>query len=395
MAWLSSPRPPSSVTSLAPSAGPGSRSRSCCSQTPTRTSTSRRPATSGPSPTRRWSWSTALAWTTGSDQAVANAGGAATRVVTTASGHRPAARRRPARLARPWQRDQMVRRRRDGPRRRRPGRRGRPTTRTPSATSGRSRAGRRARGADRRGPRRAAQDRDRPRRVRVLRRRYGITSSEPLPSLSTAAEPSAKRGRRARRDDPQGGRPRRLLGGLDRSTVERALADEAGVTLGAPLYGDALGPAGHPRRHLPGHDADRHGRDHRRNRRRVSDAAVEVTHLSVAFGGKRALDDVTFAAPAGCIVGVIGPNGAGKSTLFRAMLGLLPHSGRSTSRAPRLCATGRRHVRRLPGDGPGRRVDGSLLGHAVVATAWARSADRRRAGAGRGRHERTPQLHVR
>ncbi len=59
----------------------------------------------------------------------------------------------------------------------------------------------------------------------------------------------------------------------------------------------------------------------------MSRPLLDVGHLTVAFGAKRALDDVTFAAPAGCIVGVIGPNGAGKSTLFRAMLGLLPHTG--------------------------------------------------------------------
>ena len=50
--------------------------------------------------------------------------------------------------------------------------------------------------------------------------------------------------------------------------------------------------------------------------------------VSVAFGSRRALDKVSFTAPSGCIVGVIGPNGAGKSTLFRAILGLVPHSGR-------------------------------------------------------------------
>ena len=49
--------------------------------------------------------------------------------------------------------------------------------------------------------------------------------------------------------------------------------------------------------------------------------------MSVAFGAHRALEAVTFDAPAGCIVGVIGPNGAGKSTLFRAILGLVPHTG--------------------------------------------------------------------
>ena len=59
----------------------------------------------------------------------------------------------------------------------------------------------------------------------------------------------------------------------------------------------------------------------------MSQPPLQVTHLSVAFGGKLALDDITFAAPAGCIIGVIGPNGAGKSTMFRAMLDLLPHAG--------------------------------------------------------------------
>jgi len=59
----------------------------------------------------------------------------------------------------------------------------------------------------------------------------------------------------------------------------------------------------------------------------VNDAAVEVAGLTVAFGQRRALEDVSFAAPGGCLVGVIGPNGAGKSTLFRAMLGVLPHAG--------------------------------------------------------------------
>jgi ABC-type Mn2+/Zn2+ transport system ATPase subunit len=59
-------------------------------------------------------------------------------------------------------------------------------------------------------------------------------------------------------------------------------------------------------------------------------AAVEVEHLGVAFDGRPALTDVSFAVPAGSLVGVLGPNGAGKTTLLRALLGDLPHSGRAS-----------------------------------------------------------------
>jgi manganese/zinc/iron transport system ATP- binding protein len=61
----------------------------------------------------------------------------------------------------------------------------------------------------------------------------------------------------------------------------------------------------------------------------VSAPAVEVAGLSVAFGSRPALDDVSFTVPAGSLVGILGPNGAGKTTLLRALLGELPHSGRA------------------------------------------------------------------
>jgi len=53
------------------------------------------------------------------------------------------------------------------------------------------------------------------------------------------------------------------------------------------------------------------------------DAPLAVHGLTVAYGRRVALEDVTFETPPGALVGVIGPNGAGKSTLFKAILGVL------------------------------------------------------------------------
>jgi len=53
-------------------------------------------------------------------------------------------------------------------------------------------------------------------------------------------------------------------------------------------------------------------------------AMLEVRNLTVAYGGLRALTDVSITVGAGQFVTVVGPNGAGKSTLFKAISGVVP-----------------------------------------------------------------------
>src|SRR6266404_5749436 len=57
-------------------------------------------------------------------------------------------------------------------------------------------------------------------------------------------------------------------------------------------------------------------------------SALEVKHVAKSFGGKPAVNDLSFTVPQGCIYGLLGPNGAGKTTTIRMLMDiLLPDSG--------------------------------------------------------------------
>jgi len=57
-------------------------------------------------------------------------------------------------------------------------------------------------------------------------------------------------------------------------------------------------------------------------------ALLDVTQLSIHFGGVKAVQEVSFSIDPGIVYSVIGPNGAGKTTLFNLITGVYkPTSG--------------------------------------------------------------------
>lgn len=55
---------------------------------------------------------------------------------------------------------------------------------------------------------------------------------------------------------------------------------------------------------------------------------LDVTHLSISFGGLKAVDDFNICIRKGQLYGLIGPNGAGKTTIFNLLTGVYrPNAG--------------------------------------------------------------------
>ncbi len=63
---------------------------------------------------------------------------------------------------------------------------------------------------------------------------------------------------------------------------------------------------------------------------------ISAQNLSVRFGGEDVLSGVSLAIEPAEIVTILGPNGSGKSTLLRALLGILPLTTGTVTRAPGL-----------------------------------------------------------
>jgi lipooligosaccharide transport system ATP-binding protein len=83
--------------------------------------------------------------------------------------------------------------------------------------------------------------------------------------------------------------------------------------------------------------------------RQGADPVVSVTGLSKDFGGRRAVDDISFTIRPGECVGFLGPNGAGKTTTINILLGLARKSAGRINLLGREVPKNHRQVKRLIG----------------------------------------------
>ena len=81
----------------------------------------------------------------------------------------------------------------------------------------------------------------------------------------------------------------------------------------------------------------------------MTDARLEIDHLSKRYGSVVALDDMTFDVRAGEVFGFVGSNGAGKTTTMRIILGVLAaDAGDVRWAGRRVDLASRRHIGYMP-----------------------------------------------
>jgi len=110
--------------------------------------------------------------------------------------------------------------------------------------------------------------------------------------------------------------------------------------------------------------------------------ALEVEHVSAAYGPYRALFDVSFTVPAGGVTALLGSNGSGKSTVARVVSGLLASTsgtirigGRDVTQKPafKIARGGMAHVPE------GRAIFASLTVEENLTLAFRQRLGRKRA----------------
>ncbi|WP_259362964.1 dipeptide ABC transporter ATP-binding protein [Curtobacterium sp. ME12] len=95
--------------------------------------------------------------------------------------------------------------------------------------------------------------------------------------------------------------------------------------------------------------------------RSVVDPVVNVRDLSVAFGDRTVVQDVSFTLDAGRCVAIVGESGSGKSVTARSLLGL---NGPTATTTASTLSLGGRNLRNLS-DGAWRKVRGKEVGYVL------------------------------
>ena len=94
--------------------------------------------------------------------------------------------------------------------------------------------------------------------------------------------------------------------------------------------------------------------------RRIGDVILSLEHISLAFGGVKALTDITFDVREHEVRAIIGPNGAGKSSMLNVINGVYrPQQGTITFRGRVRARHG--HARRPPRAGIARTFQNIAL----------------------------------